>query len=124
MRDVSDVTGPHVAERDDALPNHDETPQTVGTGLLRRDFNTIDGGRPGLQFVALQAFSIYVVYIRHAMNSSDWDTGVIGQPREENSPEGAPAPGSEHEGVVDLQRSGILEYIETVRRGNFVMPPL
>lgn len=115
---------PVAQERDDDLPNHDGTNQQVEAGFLRRDFNTVDQGKPGTHFVALQAFSIYLVYMRHAMNVLKWDTGAIGQPRAENTPEGAPAPGFVHEGEVDFDRNGILEYIETLRRGNFIMPPL
>ena len=111
-------------EREDDLNNHDDTNQQVEAGFLRRDFNTVDDGRPGTHFVALQAFSIYLVYMRHAMNFLEWDTGVIGQPRSEDTPEDAPAPGFVHEGTVETDRSGILEYIETKRRGNFIMPPL
>lgn len=114
---------PVTAEREDDLAGHDGR-QTAEAGFLRRDFNTTDDGGAGTHFVALQAFSIYLVYMRHAMNTLEWDTGVIGQPRSENTPEGAPAPGFVHEGEVELDRNGILEYIETLRRGNFVMPPL
>ena len=80
--------------------------------------------------MVLQAFSIYVVYVRHAMNSVDFNTGAIGQP---------PTPddtlGFEHEADDDADRvvnpkdgedpeHGILEYVTTLRRGNFIVPPI
>jgi hypothetical protein len=121
---------PVAQERDDALPNTDGN-QDVETGFLRRDFNTVDTGQAGTHFVVLQAFSIYVVYVRHAMNSVDFNTGAIGQP---------PTPddtlGFEHEADDDDAdrvanpkdgedpEHGILEYVTTLRRGNFIVPPI
>jgi len=108
------------AERDDDLSGHDDTDQTVEIGFLRRDFNTVDDGRPGTHFVALQAFSIYLAYTRHAMNGVDFDTAIIAQ---SSTPDGTA--GFDH-GADDGENPGhgILEYITTRRRGNFVMPPI
>lgn len=118
---------PVAQERDDNLPNTDGN-QDVETGFLRRDFNTVDTGQPGTHFVVLQAFSIYVIYVRHAMNSVDFNTGAIGQPPTPNT-----ALGFEHE-ADDVDRvanpengnpeHGILEYVTTLRRGNFIVPPI
>lgn len=118
--DIPQRDDPVAQERDDDLPNHDGTDQQVETGFLRRDFNTIDDGRPGTHFVALQAFSIYLAYMRHAMNGVDFDTAMIGQP---TTPD--PSLGFEHEADDgDNPEHGILEYITTTRRGNFVVPPI
>lgn len=115
---------PVAQERDDALANTDGE-QNVETGFLRRDFNTIDNGQPGTHFVALQAFSIYIAYVRHAMNGVDFNTAAIGQPT--TTPEGVPdtALGFEHEADDgENPDHGILEYVTTLRRGNFVLPPI
>jgi len=117
--DVPQRDDPVAREREDDLPNTDGN-QTVETGFLRRDFNTVDNGQPGTHFVALQAFSIYLAYIRHTMNGVDWDTAVFAQP---TTPDGSL--GFEHE--ADDGRNpdhGILEYVTTQRRGNFIVPPI
>lgn len=89
--------------------------------MLHRDFNTVDGVGPaeaGVHFVAPQAFSVYLPYMRHAMNGVDFDTGIIGQPRGERGP------GFAHEGEVDVERNGIIEHLETKRRGNYIVPAI
>lgn len=124
LLDVPQRDDPVAQERDDALANTDGE-QNVETGFLRRDFNTIDNGQPGTHFVALQAFSIYIAYVRHAMNGVDFNTAAIGQPT--TAPEGVPdtALGFEHEADDgENPEHGILEYVTTLRRGNFILPPI
>jgi len=119
--DLPQRDGPVARERDDDLSGTDGTNQAVETGFLRRDFNTVDDGRPGTHFVALQAFSVYIAYIRHAMNGVDFDTTLIGQPA---TPDGSA--GFEHAVAEDedTRDHGILEYITTQRRANVIVPPI
>ncbi|ELY86554.1 hypothetical protein C483_19130 [Natrialba hulunbeirensis JCM 10989] len=65
--------------------------------LLRRDFNTIDGDRPGLHFVSLQHEIADFVRVREAMTGADLD--------------------------VASANNGILHYIFVNRRGNYLLPP-
>lgn len=69
--------------------------------LLRRDFNTVDGGRPGVHFLAHQRRIPEYVRVREAMTGLD----VAG------------------EGVGRRHNNGILQYIFVRRRGNYVVPP-
>jgi hypothetical protein len=118
--DLPQRDDPVAAERRDDLSGTDADPQVVETGFLRRDFNTIDGGRHGTHFVALQAFSIYLAYMRHAMNGVDFDTAMIAQPTTDG-----PTAGFDHDADDgENPEHGILEYVTTRRRGNFVVPPI
>jgi hypothetical protein len=65
--------------------------------LLRRDFNTVDGDRPGLHFLSLQREIGEFVRVREAMNGDDLD--------------------------VATANNGILHYLFVDRRGNFLLPP-
>ena len=69
--------------------------------LLRRDFNTVDGDRPGLHFVSYQRSIADFVRVRDAMTGADL-TG---------------------KGVGQRLNNGILQYIFVRRRGNFIVPP-
>jgi hypothetical protein len=118
--DIPQRDDPVAREREDDLSGHDPSNQTVESGFLRRDFNTVDGGQPGTHFVALQAFSIYLAYTRHAMNGVDWDSAMLAQP---TTPDGSL--GFEHDADDGANPDhGILEYVTTLRRGNFVLPPI
>ncbi|MFB6157696.1 MAG: hypothetical protein ABEJ34_07640 [Haloferacaceae archaeon] len=86
--------------------------------LLRRDAVSTDQDRPGNLFVALMRFNPYMVYIRRAMNGVDFDTSTFGLPTGEGEP------GFEHDGSVAREDNGIVHYITTQRRGNFLVPPL
>jgi len=68
--------------------------------LLRRDFNTVDGDFPGIHFLSHQRTIEDFVRVREAMAGEDLDSGV----------------GQSH-------NNGILQYIFTNRRGNFLVPP-
>lgn len=78
-------------ERDD-----DGTPP-----LLRRDFNTVDGDRPGVNFLVHQRSIPEFVRVRRAMAGED----LAG------------------EGVGQRLNNGILQYLFVRRRGNFLVPP-
>jgi len=68
--------------------------------LLRRDFDSADDDRAQLHFVALQEAISDFVETREAMNGTDLD-GAVGQ----------------------RQNNGILQYMQVVRRGNYLVPP-
>ncbi|GAB3663538.1 DUF7405 family protein [Halopiger thermotolerans] len=65
--------------------------------LLRRDFNTVDGDRPGVHFLALQRGIGDFVRTREAMTGADLD--------------------------VPMANNGIRHYIFVDRRGNYLVPP-
>ncbi|RQG95956.1 DUF7405 family protein [Natrarchaeobius chitinivorans] len=65
--------------------------------LLRRDFNTGDGDRPGLHFLSIQREIGEFVRVREAMTGADLD--------------------------VPSANNGILHYIFVNRRGNYLIPP-
>ena len=70
--------------------------------ILRRDFDSTDDGQAGLHFLALQRRITDFVETREAMNGIDVVEGsAIGQ----------------------RNNNGILQYIRTERRGNFLVPP-
>jgi len=69
--------------------------------LLRRDFNTVDGDRPGLHFVSYQRSIADFVRVREAMTGADLSGKGVGQ----------------------RLNNGILQYVFVRRRGNFLVPP-
>lgn len=70
--------------------------------ILRRDFDSTDGGRPGLHFVSLQATISDFNDTREAMNGEDLaDSSAVGQ----------------------RTNNGILQYIDVTSRGNYLIPP-
>ncbi|WP_137286165.1 DUF7405 family protein [Halorussus salinisoli] len=70
--------------------------------MIRRDFNSTDGGRAGLHFVSLQRTVSDFVDTREAMNGEDV---------------------AERSAVGQKNNNGILQYMEVLRRGNFLLPP-
>jgi hypothetical protein len=70
--------------------------------LLRRDFDSTDEGAAGLHFLSLQRRVTDFVATRAAMNGTDI---------------------SEQSAVGQRNNNGILQYIRTERRGNFLVPP-
>jgi len=70
--------------------------------ILRRDFDTTDGDRAGLHFVALQRTIEDFVTTRTAMNGIDVAANTA---------------------VGTRTNNGILQYLTVVRRGNFLVPP-
>jgi hypothetical protein len=71
--------------------------------ILRRDFNTADGGQAGLHFVSLQRDIADFVRTRNAMNAT---SAQLRNPA-----------------ITDTVNNGINEYIFVVRRGNYIVPP-
>ena len=69
--------------------------------LLRRDFNTVDGDRPGVHFLSVQETISEFVTVRDAMTGGD----LAGS------------------GVSATVNNGILQYIFVNRRGNYLLPP-
>lgn len=71
--------------------------------ILRRDFNTVDGGQAGVHFLSLQEDLDDFKRTRKAMNG--WWLR------------------DEHDGIKDQSNNGILEFIDVVSRANFYVPP-
>lgn len=71
--------------------------------ILRRDFNTADGGQAGLHFVSLQASIADFVATRTAMNAS-----------------GAQL---QNPAVTDTVNNGVNEFLFVLNRGNYLIPP-
>jgi len=71
--------------------------------ILRRDFNTVDGGHAGLHFVALQRTIDDFVKTRRAMNAS----------------------GAEFQNpvITNTANNGINAYMLVHRRANYILPP-
>ena len=70
--------------------------------IIRRDFDSTDGGEAGLHFISLQRTISDFVDTREAMNGSD----VAGK-----------------SAVGQKNNNGILQYMSVKRRGNFLLPP-
>lgn len=77
--------------------------QGGGPVLLRRDFNTVDGGRAGVHFLSLQRKLSHFERTRDAMNGW-WLRG-------------------EHEAITDRENNGILDFVTVASRANFYVPP-
>ena len=118
-------------ERPDDLPGHDGDQETEGV-LLRRDVVNTDpdapgGGRtPGNHFVALMRFNPYMAYMRQAMNGVPFDSEAFGQTGNARIQHDATGAELDDDGtLVDVSPdSGIAGYMDTDRRGNYLVPPL
>jgi hypothetical protein len=71
--------------------------------ILRRDFDTTDGGQAGLHFVSLQRDIADFVRTRSAMNAA---SAQLRNPA-----------------ITDTVNNGINAFIFVVRRGNYIVPP-
>ena len=71
--------------------------------ILRRDFDTTDGGLAGLHFVSLQATIADLVATRTAMNATSAQL--------------------QNPSITDTVNNGINEFIFVLRRGNYIVPP-
>jgi hypothetical protein len=71
--------------------------------VLRRDFNTVDGGRAGLHFVSFQRRLADFRKTRKAMNG--WYV-------RDDSP-----------AITDRKNNGLLNFITVRSRANFYVPP-
>jgi hypothetical protein len=85
---------------------HAQTSATVRRAgrpiILRRDFNTTDGGQAGLHFVSLQRTIADFVTTRTAMNAT---SAQLRNPS-----------------ITDTVNNGINEFIFVLKRGNYVLP--
>jgi len=70
--------------------------------ILRRDFDSTDGGQAGLHFLSLQGSIADFVATREAMNGTDV---------------------AENAAVGQRVNNGILQYMTVERRGNYLVPP-
>ncbi|PSP94218.1 Tat pathway signal protein [Halobacteriales archaeon QS_4_62_28] len=70
--------------------------------ILRRDFDSTDGGQAGLHFLSIQRSITDFVETRKAMNGTDV---------------------SEDASVGTRLNNGILQYMTVERRGNYLLPP-
>jgi hypothetical protein len=71
--------------------------------ILRRDFDTTDGGQAGLHFVSLQRDLADFVRTRTAMNASSAQL--------------------QNPAIGDTVNNGINEYMFVLKRGNYIVPP-
>jgi hypothetical protein len=70
--------------------------------IIRRDFNTVDGGYAGLHFVSVQRSIDDFVITRNAMNAS-----------------GAHAV---NRAITDTRNNGINDFIKVLKRANYILP--
>ncbi len=70
--------------------------------ILRRDFDTVDGGHAGVHFVSLQRTLDDFVTTRNAMN--------------------AVAEQQQHARIADTFNNGINDFISVLRRANYILP--
>jgi len=123
---------PHPAdEPEDEVPGHDDD-QEAEPVLLRRDGVSTSQDQPGNMFLALMRFNPYMVYMRRAMNGVDFDTSTFGLPTGEGEPgfvhgnagDAGDGEFTHDEVSVPDERNGILDYVTTKSRGNFLVPPI
>ena len=94
------------ARQHDVVGHHEKVKQVRQDGepiVLRRDFDTVDGGRAGLHFLSLQRRLAHFRKTRKAMN---------GWYLRDDSP-----------AITDRRNNGILEFVTVVSRANFYVPP-
>jgi hypothetical protein len=86
---------------------HSQTSATVRRHdrplIIRRDFNTVDGGQAGLHFVAVQRTIRDFVVTRQAMNASSAQL--------------------QNPAIGDTVNNGINEFIFVLKRANYILPP-
>ena len=70
--------------------------------IIRRDFNTVDGGQAGLHFVSVQRTIEDFVTTRNAMNASNAQL--------------------QNPGITDTVNNGINEFIFVLKRANYILP--
>jgi hypothetical protein len=71
--------------------------------IIRRDFDTVDGGQAGLHFVALQRTIEDFVITRTAMNASSAQL--------------------QNPAITDTVNNGINEFMFVLKRANYILPP-
>ena len=70
--------------------------------ILRRDFDSTDGGEAGVHFLSLQRTISDFLKTREAMNGTDL---------------------AEESALGQINNNGILQYVTVTRRGNYLLPP-
>ncbi|MFB6170391.1 MAG: Tat pathway signal protein [Haloarculaceae archaeon] len=103
---MDDCKGVTDAAREEGVVGHSQKMFAIREDgkplILRRDFNSTDGGHSGLHFLALQREISEFVKTREAMNGSDAaDVSAVGQ----------------------RNNNGILQYVDVTNRGNYLLPP-
>ncbi|MGB0091485.1 MAG: hypothetical protein WBP81_02975, partial [Solirubrobacteraceae bacterium] len=71
--------------------------------IIRRDFNTVDGGQAGLHFVSIQRTIDDFITTRNAMNASSAQL--------------------QNPAITDTVNNGINEFIFVLKRANYILPP-
>jgi hypothetical protein len=71
--------------------------------ILRRDFNTVDGGQAGLHFVSVQRSIEDFITTRNAMNATSAQL--------------------QNPAITDTVNNGINEFMIVLKRANFILPP-
>ena len=71
--------------------------------IIRRDFNTVDGGQAGLHFVSVQRSIEDFITTRNAMNASSAQL--------------------QNPGITDTVNNGINEFMFVLKRANYILPP-
>ena len=103
---MDDCAEPTEAARTQGVVGHSQKMTTVRQDdsplMIRRDFDSTDGGRPGLHFVSVQETISDFVETRDAMNGAD----LAGE-----------------SAVGQRTNNGILQYIDVTHRGNYLLPP-
>jgi len=99
----------------DRMAGHDGVQESEQV-ILRRDVVSTDERRPGNMFVALARFGGYMHYVRQAMNGVEFDTASF-----QLDGDGRLI----HDAVeISETDNGIVPYLDTKRRANFLVPPL
>lgn len=101
----SDAVRDHAREFD-VVGHHEKVAQVRRDGeplLLRRDFNTTDGGHAGVHFLSLQRRLAQFRRTRRAMNG--WYVR------------------DDSDAITDRKNNGILRFIDVQSRANFYIPP-
>ncbi|MFB6267062.1 MAG: Tat pathway signal protein [Halodesulfurarchaeum sp.] len=104
--EVDKCRSPETAARELGVVGHTQKSAAAREGdsprILRRDFNTTDEDGAGLHFLALQRTIEDFAVTREAMNGTAL---------------------AERSAVGQRNNNGILQYIRTERRGNYLLPP-
>ncbi|MGM0397538.1 MAG: DUF7405 family protein [Halobacteriota archaeon] len=103
---MDDCVDPKAAAREYGIAGHSQKMLSVREDdspiILRRDFDSTDGDRPGLHFLALQETIDDFVRTREAMNGTDVAAETA---------------------VGTRTNNGLLQYIAVHHRGNYLVPP-
>jgi hypothetical protein len=103
---LEDCKEPTDAAREEGVVGHAQKLEAVREDgeplLLRRDFDSTDGGQAGLHFLALQREITDFERVREAMNAPDV---------------------TEESAVGRRTNNGIRQYLSVTHRGNYVLPP-